>query len=102
MGGVKVGCFGEKSKGISVGQLDSWQLDSRRSAVSSRRSAVSGGAERRPDFVGIDGLRSAVSGHRSAETKIRVDPLYPRLSAFYQLHADDTDVTDLRRLFLEF
>jgi hypothetical protein len=25
MGGIKVGCFGEKSKGNSVGQLDSWQ-----------------------------------------------------------------------------
>ena len=23
-GGIKVGCFEEKSKGISVGQLDSW------------------------------------------------------------------------------
>jgi hypothetical protein len=25
-GGIKVGCFGEKSKGNSVGQLDSWTV----------------------------------------------------------------------------
>ncbi|HPI87120.1 MAG TPA: hypothetical protein PLR01_12150, partial [Bacteroidales bacterium] len=26
MGGIKVGCFGEKNKRISVGRLDSWTV----------------------------------------------------------------------------
>jgi hypothetical protein len=34
MGGIKVESFGEKSKGNSVGQLDSWTVGSRQSAVS--------------------------------------------------------------------
>jgi len=31
MGGIKVGCFGEKSKGNSVGRLDGWTVGGQRS-----------------------------------------------------------------------